>query len=809
MKINTPDHTLETSGIVQTSAFGIKNSSAAFQLLSSGLYTNKIRAVLREIGCNAVDAHAMNGKQKEPIEVKLPNRLDNQFYIRDFGPGLSHDQIMKLYSTYFESTKQASDDFIGGFGVGSKSPFAYTDSFTVVSRHKGKERTYVAFVNDEGMPTIAAMGTDTDTTEADGLSVGFPVKPEDFYTFEHEAKEVFSAFKVKPTILGTTFDLKQYMSTPWVGSIAKISGHTSADRSLHVNMGGVRYPLSDLRSKLSSMNLSLTEGADWLYRKSVELSVPIGSISVAASREALQFDKKTIAALPGLLDNAANECVAQLQKWMGELKEDSPVTMAAELKTKMAGPNEELWQRTPASLLAKAFPDAKQRMVCDMALNGEYSIDLSKFKHLHVWRVVSNLHEKIEEQVRRYSLNDYEGRKKLLTNLRRQWNAAVYNPHQIGNILSFSSMSLMASNPGPDNSIRLPLDKKLVFLEQDTPVTLESIVANHMQQPSTDYRELRDKKYAIAPVMYIDIAAGKERAPTAAEKQAYEAERKELEDFYKVTFETLTPLAKVTPPPKVKRIPAIWTIPLDVTANMALKRTLRGIPSSGVGIEHRAVNTDAIAYVVYDRKKSQDMLTTSHSSELHAMSHKYSEYLRSSKYLKEHNIPTNVQLVDTKDLTAFKTLYPNAQSFVTLIDKLKTDPKFVKTVDAWVKNRPEVVNIDYYAQAWVNLAGAVTNLPDNSVLAQITSKWQTQDANKYDVTDDNNRKRFYSKMLDKSFPELAVQSTKDDVETLSKAYPYINYFNSNTPIQLRVEYIESVHAQTLGLDLAPSVGMTP
>lgn len=64
-------------------------------ILSSGLYSNKIRAVIRELSCNAVDAHTSAGN-KNPIEVKLPNALDKQFYVKDFGTGLTHDQVMKL-----------------------------------------------------------------------------------------------------------------------------------------------------------------------------------------------------------------------------------------------------------------------------------------------------------------------------------------------------------------------------------------------------------------------------------------------------------------------------------------------------------------------------------------------------------------------------------------------------------------------------------------------------------------------------------------------------------------------------------------
>ena len=141
MKLNTSERsTVESSGVSGESGFKLKSSKHAFQLLSSGLYTNKIQAVIRELSCNAADAHVLNSNQKTAFDVKLPNRLDSQFYVRDYGPGLSDDGVMNLYTTYFESTKSESNDFTGGFGVGSKSPFAYTDMFTVESIHTGVTR---------------------------------------------------------------------------------------------------------------------------------------------------------------------------------------------------------------------------------------------------------------------------------------------------------------------------------------------------------------------------------------------------------------------------------------------------------------------------------------------------------------------------------------------------------------------------------------------------------------------------------------------------------------------------------------------
>lgn len=317
MKIQATNHEpIESQGISGQGNFSIKTSGHAFRLLSSGLYTNKIQAVIRELSCNAADAHVMNANQKKAFDIKLPNGLDGQFYVRDYGPGMSDDDVMKLYTTYFESTKQQSNDFTGGFGVGSKSPFAYTDMFTVVSINNGTKSTYSAYVDDNGEPKIARLGDSEPTDEPSGLSVGFPVKPEDQRAFQREASEVLMWFKSPVNILGIgdsskpePFDGKGVLfRAPNVLLYGKKSngnisvdyppGQTTRGQLGSLVMGNVRYPLP--------MDDSLRDlpEAQWFSTNNAVFTVPIGTVSVAASREALAFDKFTKEAVRNLLKTA-------------------------------------------------------------------------------------------------------------------------------------------------------------------------------------------------------------------------------------------------------------------------------------------------------------------------------------------------------------------------------------------------------------------------------------------------------------------------------------------------------------------------
>ena len=79
-------------GSFKTSGFKIQASSKAFDILSSNIYTHKVRAVIREISCNAVDAHTAAGNP-DRIHVHLPTRLEPHFSVRDYGTGLSDEDV--------------------------------------------------------------------------------------------------------------------------------------------------------------------------------------------------------------------------------------------------------------------------------------------------------------------------------------------------------------------------------------------------------------------------------------------------------------------------------------------------------------------------------------------------------------------------------------------------------------------------------------------------------------------------------------------------------------------------------------------
>jgi hypothetical protein len=292
---SAPQNEAVLSNVGEIGEFRIRNSAKAFNILSSGLYANKIKAIIRELSCNAVDSHIAAGKQSTPFDVHLPNTLEPWFSIRDYGTGLSHEQVTQIYTTYFESTKTASNEFIGALGLGSKSPFSYTDNFTVTAIQDGKKGIYSAFINEAGVPSIALMMTE-ETDEPAGVEVKFSVNDRyDFDKFRQEARAVYKYFKLQPVVSGSagfTVEIPEYESKDIVPGVSQFK---NGSRTVAI-MGNIAYPvdvpqadqvLGDLRS---------------LLQCNLELNFAIGELDFQASREGLSYIPQTVNAIKSKLE---------------------------------------------------------------------------------------------------------------------------------------------------------------------------------------------------------------------------------------------------------------------------------------------------------------------------------------------------------------------------------------------------------------------------------------------------------------------------------------------------------------------------
>jgi hypothetical protein len=301
MKFGTSAAKTETSGgIGVPQQFSIQNSAIAFETLSSRLYTDPIRAVIRELSCNAQDANVEAGKSNTPFIVTLPTNMDPSFKIRDFGMGMTNEQVLSLYCTYFSSSKNDNNKLIGAFGLGSKSPFAYflrngkAGGFAVVSYQKGTARTYAAFI-DSGFPKVE-LQSEMETTEPDGLEVIFPVEQLDVWEFENKAKIVFEFCEPMPTLnKQLNIEKPEYTIKTKRWGLRK-NGTTAQGDGIRAIMGIVAYAVGNI--DVSRMS----EAQKHIFEMPLDIFFEIGEVNPAVSREQLQLDGPTIDAILKALD---------------------------------------------------------------------------------------------------------------------------------------------------------------------------------------------------------------------------------------------------------------------------------------------------------------------------------------------------------------------------------------------------------------------------------------------------------------------------------------------------------------------------
>lgn len=183
MKLALHTNSLETNIPAKTKSFGVKNAAKLIGLLRNNVYTYKIGTPVQEYMSNARDA-MREAKSTKRIIVTVPNQMNPVFKVRDFGPGIDPTRMDTVFIEYGGTTKDETNDQAGGFGIGSKSAWAYTDSFTVTTICGGIKYVYVMHTgsNNEGSYSLMS---EEQTDEETGTEIQIAVKSGDLQEFRN------------------------------------------------------------------------------------------------------------------------------------------------------------------------------------------------------------------------------------------------------------------------------------------------------------------------------------------------------------------------------------------------------------------------------------------------------------------------------------------------------------------------------------------------------------------------------------------------------------------------------------------------
>ena len=288
---------------------GISNSAEFFQILSSTLYSDQLLAVVRETTCNAWDAHVDSERTAKPIQITVDA---TKVVIRDFGHGILHELMGPIYGIYGASTKKNDGLQTGGFGLGCKAPFAYTDHFQVTSCHNGTKTIYSMSKSSAqvgGKPAIIPITSFP--TEETGLEVSINIKREDMPRFLRLFKLIIRNGEMNAEINGEPVETTPY-SEAKNGFVILPQSPMHEEKTgdnICVRYGNVIYPLTphaDLNGYKTLTNIieKLPRICHYGSGKStLVLLAPPHSISVTPSRESLSMQEHTINTVNKLMQN--------------------------------------------------------------------------------------------------------------------------------------------------------------------------------------------------------------------------------------------------------------------------------------------------------------------------------------------------------------------------------------------------------------------------------------------------------------------------------------------------------------------------
>jgi hypothetical protein len=334
------------NGVAESKQMSVNLDGRMLRNLVSGMYSRKAEAVIRELVANGIDAHVVAKNSTDDVLLQLPTVLQDEFSIRDYGDGMPHDFILNNYSTLGFSSKTRTNAATGMFGLGSKTPYAVVDRFSVVTFIDGEERSYLCHYDDEGMPSVSFLSA-RKTQERNGTKIAFKTPramQQEFMAALERIAISFAEYKVK--VIGARADWMPTFTKLVPGVYLFDSRSHSRDERVLVRQGAAIYPLNIAavplledahRNPVSIPGLLRPMAVATVLRKyfdrnrhrytgaaqsdfGIMIDISIGTADVTTSREEMEYTPKTIKSLTEKLTLIAASILKEEQRLLGGAK---------------------------------------------------------------------------------------------------------------------------------------------------------------------------------------------------------------------------------------------------------------------------------------------------------------------------------------------------------------------------------------------------------------------------------------------------------------------------------------------------------
>jgi len=423
MKLQAHGNKLETNVENESQDFSIGEIGTIIEILRNRLYTNKIATPVQEYISNAKDACHEAKKKDNDFSITIPTRLNPVFSVRDKGIGLTPERVKNIFIRYGSSTKRQDNEMIGGFGLGSKSFWAYQDSFSVITYLDGIRRSYVAHIGTTNQGKLDLVSTD-ETTEENGTEVSVAVRAHDIEEFRKAVFRCIYFWEEKPLLKGElepptlikgiqVSDLLEVINNDLLPEYVRPDDY-SIDMIACID--GIPYPLND---KIINKIKPLQELKN-ICSGRIILHFGNGLVEVAASRESIADSKHTVAALEKMAQKALLEVKTYIADRFGKVKttqeyietyvgmsdlfEVDQFAKYGEYEIKNSAITSTLLKKTRMTLIHsydKRHRNKINKITKDILRENQKDVEISRFGHLF-YRVVNESPMVQNKRIREY-----------------------------------------------------------------------------------------------------------------------------------------------------------------------------------------------------------------------------------------------------------------------------------------------------------------------------------------------------------------------------------------------------------------------
>lgn len=317
MEIVSHQREVTSGGMKASTAFTIKGDAHVMAILSS-LYKHPEEALVREYMTNMNDANIallrVNPKAKirSPV-IRVPSRLSPTLEFQDFGIGMDYDMVWQVYTQYGNSTKNGNNEEVGGFGLGSKTAFAYNNGapWNIIATKDGVTNYFMCFVGENGIPQMTHIETKREGLPS-GVTVSIPIKHNDISKITEAVKKFVPYFPTDILVTGgitnAEIAVKEYDFTGATWKVKAGERGYGYNTSLTVVIGNVPYEVDTVENDAQGYNKPSWLKGELYTHNSWTVHLPIGSVDIVPSRDDLKYTDRTKKAI----ETAMNKCGKEL-----------------------------------------------------------------------------------------------------------------------------------------------------------------------------------------------------------------------------------------------------------------------------------------------------------------------------------------------------------------------------------------------------------------------------------------------------------------------------------------------------------------